>query len=319
MSSEARPRLDLPGLDAGKAPPITDAPLVEITGETALTAANLSTPTAPIRPFAGRPRPPEAGLRMLPLESFVWGGAGPRGQGRAARVRGDHCLIRVTAGAIRVILPSGAVDHGPGSVIFIPAGTAFATLPQRGATGQVLLMPRDMAARRGLPLPATMVVGAGASDAFSADLAALAARVSDPVAAATAACRIELISAELQRMAARPDSDAPPLPGAEARALVAAFLDLAGRELGRGRTLADLAEALGTTAAGLEDACRRHRGRGALDLIYDLRLDRARRLLSDGSRNLAQIATELGFTGVAHLNRVFIAATGRSAEAFRRG
>lgn len=319
MSLDARPLASLPdGLPDGFRPgdPPDAAPRPD---SAAPQPANLSTPTAPLRPFAGRPRLPDAGLRMLPLSSFVWGGAGLRGQGRAARVRGDHCLIRVTGGAIRVILPSGAVDHGPGSVIFIPAGTAFATLPQRGAAGQVLLMPRDMAAHRGVPLPATMVVGAGASDAFSADLAALAAHASDPVAAATAACRIELISAELQRMATRPDpAPAPALPGAEARALVAAFLELAGRELGRGRTLADLAEALGTTAAGLEDACRRHRGRGALDLIYDLRLDRARRLLAEGGRNLGQIATELGFTGIAHLNRVFVAATGRSAEAFRR-
>lgn len=310
-----------PGPAFPGSPALGFAAAPETSAPAAVPAANLTAPTVPVRPFAARPRLPDAGLRVQPLDSFVWGGAGTRGpslpQGRAARVRGDHCLIRVTGGAIRVILPSGAVDHGPGSVIFIPAGTAFATLPQRGAQGQVLLMPRDMAAKSGLPLPATMVVGAGASDAFSADLAALAARGSDPVAAATAVARIELISAELQRLATRPDPETPALPGAEARSIVAAFLDLAGRELGRGRTLADLAEALGTSAAGLEDACRRHRGRGALQLIYDLRLDRARAMLTDGSRSLSQIAADLGFTGIAHLNRVFVAETGRSAEAFR--
>lgn len=318
MSFDARPLADIPdasALDGSGLPPAPDA----LVAPDARDAANLGTPTAPIRPYAGRPRLPDAGLRMLPLASFVWGGAGARGQGRAARVRGDHCLIRVTGGAIRVILPSGAVDHGPESVIFIPAGTAFATLPQRGAAGQVLLVPRDIVAQHGLALPTTMVVGARASDAFSADLAALATRASDPIAAATAACRIELISAELQRIADRPADQPATLPGAEARDLVAAFLELAGREMGRGRTLADLAEALGTSAAGLEDACRRHRSRGALDLIYDLRLDRARKLLAEGSGSLGQIAAELGFTGVAHLNRVFIAATGRSAEAFRSG
>ena len=97
-----------------------------------------------------------------------------------------------------------------------------------------------------------------------------------------------------------------------------AYLELAGREMGRGRTIADLADALGTTAAGLDEACRKHRGCSALDLLYELRLDRARSMLADPRHNLPQIAEELGFTGPAHMNRVFMAATGRPAEAFRR-
>ena len=234
---------------------------------------------------------------------------------RRARTRGDHCLIRVTAGTLRIILPSGAVDHGAGSVVFIPAGTAFAAEPQPGVAGQALLMPRQMAER--LSLPRRMVVGAGASDAFSADLAALAARPHDPIAAATAACRVELIAALLQRKALSPEPSRPDLPGRDSHALVAAYLELAGREMGRGRTISDLAEALGTTAAGLDAACRRHRGCPALELMYELRLDRARALLAEPRRSLGQIAMELGFTGLAHMNRVFMAATGRSAEAFR--
>ena len=281
------------------------------------TPANLTRETAPLRPYAGRPRLPEAGLRMLPLDGFHWGGRPRLGMSRSARVRGDHCLIRVTGGALRVILPSGAVDHGAGSVIFIPAGTAFGTLPLPDAAGQVLLIPRPLAERLGMPLPPRMVVGAGASDAFSADLAALASRAADPIAAATAACRVELISAALQRLATAPEAPAPARPGSGDRALFESFVELAGREMGRGRTLSDLAEALGATASALDTACRRQRGRSALEVLYDLRLDRARRLLSDAATPLSAIAAELGFTGVPHLNRAFMAATGRPAEDFR--
>lgn len=279
--------------------------------------ANSPLPTVPVRPFAARPRLPDGGLRLMPLDGFVWnGGRTPAGSPKV-RVRGDHCLIRVTDGSIRIVLPSGAIDHGPGSVIFVPAGTAFATQPLTDAAGQVLLMPRGMADQLGAPLPRTIVVGAGASDAFSADLAALAQRGQDPIAAATAACRVELIAAALHRVAADPSPDRPVRPGHHARDIVERFLDLGGRELGRGRTLADLAEALGTTAAGLDEACLNQRGRSALELIYDLRLARARRLLADPAMGLARIATDLGFTGVAHLNRAFMAATGRPATAFR--
>lgn len=321
MSVEATPRLD-PATAVGASLIRPTARIPEprhpptgplVTPE----AANSPAPTAPLRPYAGRPQLPDGGLRLLPLDGFHWGG-GPRpGMPRTARVRGDHCLIRVTAGTLRLIMPSGAVDHGADSVVFVPAGTAFATQPLPGAAGQVLLMPRQMAERLDVPLPARMVVGAGASDAFSADLSALAARTGDPIAAATAACRVELISAALQRMAGAPDTGAPARPGGETRSLFDSFTELAGRELGRGRTVADLAQALGTSTAGLDAACRTHRGRSALDVMYDLRLDRARALLVDPAQSLAQIAADLGFTGVAHLNRAFMAATGRTAEAFR--
>lgn len=292
------------------------SPLAEVPLGPLPEPANSPRPTVPVTPFAGRPRLPDSGLRVLPLDSFVWGGAtGPGGQ-RRGRTRGDHCLLRVTAGTLRIVLPSGAVDHGTGSVVFIPAGTAFAAEPQPGVRGQVLLMARHMAER--LSLPSRIVVGAGASDAFSADLSALAARPHDPIAAATAACRIELIATALDRLAARPQPSRPELPGRDRHALVQAFADLAGREMGRGRTIADLADALGTTAAALDAACRRDRGCSALDLLYELRLDRARAMLADPRHSLARIAEDLGFTGVAHMNRVFMAATGRPAEAFRQ-
>ena len=92
---------------------------------------------------------------------------------------------------------------------------------------------------------------------------------------------------------AAPEAPAPARPGSGDRALFESFVELAGREMGRGRTLSDLAEALGATASALDTACRRQRGRSALEVLYDLRLDRARRLLSDAATPLSAIAAEL--------------------------
>ena len=290
--------------------------------------ANLPRPTAPLRPYAGRPLLPDNGLRLLPLDSFAWGGPAGPARMRRGRTRGDHCLIRVTAGTARIVLPKGAADHGAGSVVFIPAGTAFATEPQPGVAGQVLLMPRDLGERLNLPLPNRIVWGSAladsaAGDALSADLRALAQRLDDPAGIA-AGLRLGLIAGSLQRMTlpartqARPAPGRSPQPAADDRQIVGAYRELAGRELGRGRTVADLAEALGVSAAGLDVACRRHRGCSALALLYELRVERATTLLRCSDRPLADIAAELGFTGTAHLIRSFITATGRTPENYRQ-
>lgn len=290
--------------------------------------ANLARATAPLRPYAGRPPLPDNGLRLLPLDSFTWGG--PTGPARSSRsrTRGDHCLIRVTAGVVRIILPGDAVDHGPDSVVFIPAGTAFAAEPQPGVAGQVLLMPRDLGERLDLPLPQRIVAGsepAGSATGavLSTDLHALAQRLDDPAGVATG-LRLGLIAGSLQRMVSPTHSPPrlvaePPSPrGGDNRPLVAAYIELAGRELGRGRTLADLAEALGVSAAALDSACRCHRGCSALALLYELRIEHAAAQLRCTARSLGDIAIELGFSGTAHLIRCFITATGRTPENYRQ-
>src|SRR5690606_10516166 len=117
------------------------------------------------------------------------------------RTRGDHCLIRVTEGTLRITLPRGPVDHGTG-VVFIPAGTAFAAEPQPGVCGQVLLMPRDLGERLDLPLPNRIVAtlaDSATGDTLSADLRALAQRLDDPEGIA-AELRLGLIAGSLRRM-----------------------------------------------------------------------------------------------------------------------
>ena len=306
MSLDAKPFADAPPDAAG--PPARGAAVPA--------AANSTAPTVPLRPFAGRPSPVGGGLRLLPLDGFHWGSSPRPGMPRTARVRGDNVLMRVAAGGLRLIMPTGAEDYGPGSVIFIPAGSAFGTLPLRDAAGQVLLVPRDIAQRLAVPLPARRIAGTDAQGGFAGQLAALADETG-AAARASAPARVELLPAALHRLAAAPAGVTGHRTGQGGRALFDAFVDLTSRELGRGRTLADLAEALGTTAGGLDAVCRTHRGCSALELTYAIRIERACAMLRDRNCPTAQVAAELGFTGIAHLNRAFMAATGRPAEAFR--
>ena len=81
-------------------------------------------------------------------------------------------------------------------------------------------------------------------------------------------------------------------------------------------TLGDLAQELGVTIGMLDRACRAARGRSALDLMYDLRLERAVTLLKERRASPAEIAVRLGYVGLSHMKRAFIAATGRGPEDF---
>jgi AraC-like DNA-binding protein len=115
-----------------------------------------------------------------------------------------------------------------------------------------------------------------------------------------------------------PQHPPPPAPQAD-RALAARFLALAAARLGDQHSIAELARDLDTTTFHNDRACRNTCGRDALDLIYRLRLERALEMLGDQRLGIAAIAQALGYSGPAHFNRAFAAATGRSPHALRDG
>lgn len=272
----------------------------------------------PARPFAERPVSRQSGLRLLPAEGFLWGKPGPV---PTPRTRGDHTLIWVQEGALRLGFPRGDRVHGAGSLHFIPAGTAFSALPLKELRGHVALISPDIAEAAAAELPNRVTQGRlaqGDADILEMGLHGLAneARGQDAASRAAAACHLGLIAVRLHRIA----SESLPTPSANpdpARPLVDRFAELAGREYGRGRTIADLAEALGSDVASLDRACQEARGQSALELIYALRHDRAAELLRDPSRPIGGIAQQLGYASLAHFNRAFQQATGRLPETFR--
>lgn len=101
------------------------------------------------------------------------------------------------------------------------------------------------------------------------------------------------------------------------RALLDRFLAMAAARLDYRGSIADLAGEMGTTTAALDRACIAGRGRRAIEVIHDLRLERAVALLRKTDLGPARIAADLGYSSHAHFTRAFVAATGRTPENFR--
>lgn len=271
--------------------------------------------TVRVAPASRRYAPRRASLRLLPLGSFCWGSRSTPPQ---PRTRPDHVLIWVTSGRIRLDLPRKGFIMGAGEIRYLPAGTAFAALPQPGTEGYVLLLSPDMVcdlepAMPGQPVAGTVEAQAEALLVNLQELVEEAARSTDRKALI---CHLNMLSLRLSRLtpgrAAAPEEAAAP-----DQPLVERFLDLAAQDLSPCRTLADLAQDLGTTLTALDRACRAARGKRAVDLVNELRLERAAEMLRHSDAPSARIAQELGYCSQTHFARAFVAATGRTPDAFR--
>ena len=98
------------------------------------------------------------------------------------------------------------------------------------------------------------------------------------------------------------------------------LLEVHGRlheEYDRPLTVAGLAAETGVTATRLARAYRRRFRSSIGDTVRQLRLGRARELLADSSRPIADIALEVGFYDQSHLNRRFRQRYGETPLGFR--
>lgn len=269
-----------------------------------------------VAPASHRFGPRQASLRLLPAGAFTWGGRAVPVQ---PRTRPDHVLIWVTEGRMRIDFPRSGGILAAGDVRFVPAGTAFAARPLDGAEGQVLLIAPELTAQVDPPLPRSVVAGCAGSGAalLSATLAELMAEAARSPDHRTLGCYLNMLSLRLSRL--DPPRDHRTDPGAvhADRPLVDRFLALAAVEMGSCRTLADLAQDLGTTLTHLDHACIEARGHRAIDLLHELRVDRAAELLRHTDRPVPRLAQDLGYASHAHFTRAFAAATGRTPEAYR--
>lgn len=138
-----------------------------------------------------------------------------------------------------------------------------------------------------------------------------------PQSSAAINCQLALLAIRLRRL--DPPATGRPAPRDRRTdlSLVQRFLSLAGDHLSSDRTISDMAEELGTDATTLDRTCLAVRGRRAVQLVHDLRLERAVQALRHSQRPLDMIAKDLGYTSLAHLNRAFVAATGRLPAIFR--
>ena len=288
-------------------PPAADRPAVP---------ALPSRPPAAITPALreGRPIGRQQGMRLLPLQAFIWGS---RAMPPQPRTRPDHTLIWVTEGRVQLDFPRRQFILRAGDLRHIPPGTAFAAIPSAGARGHVALISPRLAADAEPPLPEG---GMGAHvDQHAAQLEAtlheLAVETADPDGP-TLSCLMNLLSLRLgQLLPHRPAEAGEPAP--PDLPLIERFLALADQRLGSVRTVAELAAELRTTTGALDQACLAARSKRAVELIHDLQLERATDLLRMTDRPTMRIAAELGYASHAHFIRAFVAATGRTPDAFR--
>ncbi|MFC3839120.1 helix-turn-helix transcriptional regulator [Paracoccus rhizosphaerae] len=215
--------------------------------------------------------------------------------------------------------PRQSVVLGPGDVRYIPAGTAFAARTDLGTDGYVLTLSPSLTIQVDPPMPAAAFSGSigHASDAMLVNLRELAEEAARAPEGKALTCQLSLLSLRLSRLDPEQDhhsSGHAPVPD---RPLVDRFLALAATELGDGRTLADMAQDLGTTLTHLDRACAETRSQRAIDVLNDLRLERAAELLCHTDRPMARLALDLGYVSHAHFTRAFVAATGRTPEAYR--
>ncbi|MGN7867644.1 helix-turn-helix domain-containing protein [Paracoccus sp. 22332] len=297
------------------APGIPDAPDAVPDRPTVVTPAAVAAP-AVLRPALpeGRPVGRQQGMRLLPLQAFIWGS---RAMPPQPRTRPDHALIWVIEGRMRLDFPRSHVILRAGDLRHVPAGTAFAAIPAAGTQGHVALISASLAARVQPPLPDRGMaahVGSHAAQ-LEATLHELALETAKPDAG-TLSCLLNLLSLRLGQL----QPGRPPEPAAGAAPdlpLIEAFLALAAQRLGSAGSVAELAADLNSTMGALDQACLAARGKRAVDLIHDLRLERAVDLLRHTQRPTLRIAAELGYSSHAHFIRAFVAATGRTPDAFR--
>lgn len=220
---------------------------------------------------------------------------------------------------MRLNFPRRAVVLGAGEVRYIPAGTAFAAHPLAGADGHVLMLSPELTVDVDPALPCTTIAGSigGSAAALLGNLRELVDEAARSPDSKALACHLNLLSLRLSRLDPARDPQ-PELPGVTVdRPLVDRFLALAAIELGSWRTLADLAQDLDTTLTQLDRACLEARGRRAIDLLHELRLERASELLRHTDKPTIRIAQELGYASHTHFARAFVTATGRTPDAYR--
>lgn len=278
-------------------------------------------PLGPVR-LAGMRRfvPRHASLRLLPLGAFLWGTPASPPQ---PRTRPEHALIWVTQGGLVLRWPGSRAVLRAGDLRYIPAGTAFSTLPGADTQGHVLLLPPELVRGLDPALPGQALAGTIGHQAeplsFALrDLMAEEARGGDPASRRKALRHhLSLLALRLQRLDPPAEAGTSPGPLSADHALVDRFLAEVAPDPGRPVTLAELAGQMGTSLTALDRACLGVRGRRAIDLLNALRLDRAAEMLRHSDLPAHRIAQMLGYSGLGHFTRAFVAATGRPPDAFR--
>ncbi|MBQ8536159.1 MAG: response regulator [Clostridia bacterium] len=114
---------------------------------------------------------------------------------------------------------------------------------------------------------------------------------------------------------AEPVSDEPPSEAASF--VVRAALSYMQEHYAQRLSLGDVADNVYVSQWHLSKLINRHTGQSFLDLLSNIRIDKAKQLLADPSMRVHEVAEQVGFSDVAHFSKTFKRITGKTPGEYR--
>lgn len=228
-------------------------------------------------------------------------------------------LILITKGQGRITIAGLPHGYGPGSLIWLPAGTLHALEIGPLVFGQMLRLSQP-AGWPALPLALRLRDPAQQKElVFFLDQID---RESQPAGSAEAAgLWAQLLALAVSRAAAvaDPASLGDPRRQSPAARLVARYSGLLASPAQQDCSIARYAADLGVTPTHLARCCQQVSGLSPLALAQEVLHHRACLLLRDTALPVQQVAQMLGFRTAAYFTRRFHDRTGQTPSQFRRG
>ncbi|UWP90610.1 AraC family transcriptional regulator [Aliiroseovarius crassostreae] len=263
-------------------------------------------------------------FRVVPLARMSKGG---RWRTEAMRSYGAPVLIWFTRGQGRITVNGVTAGYGPHNCIFVPAGIMHGFEVSAQVSGTMVVFPQG--SEEGLSLPrdpfhlrlldgdrqmelSRMIDNLQKEmDRFDAAHAERAHRAM--------MCHAGLISVWLDRQVEHQcfDQDRSPAQAKSGAKLANAFAALVEQDFHSPKSVRDYAGALGVTPTHLSRVCNRACGRSASTILADRVHYEARRLLSETTLPVKDIARSLGFASAAYFTRSFQKHTGVTPSQFR--
>ncbi|MEM1428408.1 MAG: AraC family transcriptional regulator [Pseudomonadota bacterium] len=259
------------------------------------------------------PQPPEGALRLVPLQALAKGG---RWRTEAMRSYRMPLLLWFTRGQGRITIAGLKRGYGAHNAIFIPPRTMHGFEVTAQVFGTAVFFPE----KTDLPLPSAAmhlrVRDAIAQGEVTTILEQLGREIDGdrPERARAIHHHAGLLSVWLDRQGALSDDEAP---DTAALRLVRRFTEMVEAQLYTAQGVSDYAEALGVTSTHLSRVCRETCGRSASDILGDRITFEARRLLSETTLPVKQVAQILGYGSAAYFTRAFQNRTGQTPTQFR--
>lgn len=290
--------------------------------------------------------------RLHPVVRIAHHSSGPLNIAR--RIIVDHEIVLLTAGRCTLHLPDQSQDLCAGDLVLLRPFVAhsFSSGPGDGCAHLAIhfdpapdMPPRgDRLDRRkpyavrlshGVDLPRTVRLPAASRLLSELPAIVRAWRAPSPLTALDVSSRltrvlltlIDLQTASRGRLAAGPSHRQ--RPGSTARRPGRSFTDTLNRarlqtaadharaHLTDGLCAADLARVAGLSPAHFARLFRRWAGQRPTQFLLELRIDAARRLLTDPALSVKQVAVRVGFPDPYHFSRTFRRIDGLSPSEFR--